>query len=1747
MRKRLNFSLNIALAAIFVVNPLLTLAAPGDGSLNSSSITAARVLGAKSEPLKPVAFTSKFLSKRPPQTASGIGSFPGQTHTLLSDGRILTIGGLEQDGPVDTAVIEDSHAQLGSAISVHLQRARAWHTSTMLPDGRVLIAGGMGATGKVVDSVEVFNPETRTSEIVAETKLTARVYHTATLLTEGLVLIVGGLSNTGDALKEAQLWDFRSRVTTTLRSKLKTARYNHTATLLANGKVLLSGGTDKNGAALDNGEIYDPQSQRFTKASPDNSVDQQFSISSPQLAASLPEDGAANVALDAFLAVRFSKSLRVDTVNPETITLTGPYGRVETRVVPAEGGMLAFVTPQSPLFPGASYTAWMSGPTDKENLALASTSITFTTAFAPVPIGSDDEEWIPNANTLQNDWQTGRAGSEWQSLAPLQAKAGVTALAGQALKLNGQPLSAVTLQIDDRSVRTDETGRFLLESLTPGHHELLIDGRSANRGGKTYGVFEAGVDVTEGKTNVLSYTIWMAKLDTANSVKIQSPTASEVVVTTPRIPGLEVRIPSGVVIRDHDGKVVTDLSITAIPLDRTPFPLPGLKVPIYFTLQPGGAYVETYGAGEHTGVRIIYPNRFNQPPRQPADFWHYDPEDKGWFIYGHGAVTSDGSHIAPDPGVSLYEFTGAMVYADSAGPAEGPPPGGGKDGGDPVDLSTGLFVLKSTDLALPDLIPIVLSRTYRPRDTASRAFGIGANHPYNMFLAGDNATYSYTDLILADGGRVHYVRTSPGNYFPNAEYESTATPTAFYKSKIKWNGAGWDLTLKDGTLYVFGDVAPLQSITDRYGNKLLITHSNNQTGNITKIASPNGRWIEFTYDGSNRITQAKDNIGRTVGYTYDASGRLWKVTNPLGQVTEHTYDASHRMLTIKDARAIVYLTNQYDTNGRVTLQTAANGTTYQFAYTLDGNGKVTQTDVTDPRGKVNRVTFNNKGYTLTDIYALGQTEQQTYTYTRQTGTNFPLSVTDQLGRTTSFAYDSMGNLTSITRLAGTSDAVTAGFTYEPTFNQLASVTDPLNHTTQFAYDSRGNVISATDPLGNQATLTYNSTGQPTSATNPLGKTTQFSYDGGDLISITSPLNQTVNRFVDSAGRLLSVTNPLGQTVRLEYDLLNRPTRATDPLQGATAYAYDANGNLLSVTDARNNAISYAYDNMDRVQTRTDPLLRNTGYVYDNNGNLSQLTDRKSQVTSYTYDALNRLTLVTYADSSTTSYTYDGGNRLTQVVDSISGTITYTYDNLDRVTSEAMPQGTVSYTYDAKGRRTTMTVPGQATVSYSYDNGDRLTQISQGASTVSFAYDAASRVTTQTLPNGVVTEYAYDDASRLTSLTYKKSGNTLGNLTYVYDAAGRRTKIGGTLATTGLPQAVTSTNYNSGNQQTGFGGQTLSYDNNGNLTSDGTNTYTWNARNQLSSMSGPGLTASFQYDALGRRNGKTINSATTSFLYDGLNVVQEQSGGTASANTLTGGVDQLFTRTDSSGTVSSLADALGSIIALTDSSGVIQTQYSYEPFGKATATGAASNNPSKYAGREDEGTGLYFYRARYYAPALQRFISEDPIGLLGGINLFAYVLNDPVSFSDALGLKPTAMGSQGGFPDPSNPPSDWTPRGPDTWSDPSGDTWHWHPDPDGKHGGDHWDIGGPRPPEGGKGQQEWWPDGGQREPKPAGADRPAPPPGPTLEECRLLEESARWRQRYYETWLYYSIYAASVWLTRGERPPGLPSPIPAPAH
>jgi RHS repeat-associated protein len=1607
MRKRFISKLAIALSFTLGSSPGLSLAA----SPERVEWSAERHAGTKSVPAPSRAKPASRRGKQAP------AELEGRTVTPLADGRLLQVGGRGADGPQAVASVIDPRTGKTLLLANGLHEPRAFHTATALPDGRVLVFGGLGRGDRPTASAEVFDPASQTFELLSKPGLTARAYHTATLLTDGRVLIVGGASDEGRAPGRAELWDSRTRAATPLQATPSVARRGHKATLLPDGNVLLEGGAD--GEARE-AEVFDAEARSFNpSALSSETVDD----NPPFLAASLPASGASDVPVEGGIALRFSKPLRVETVNSATVKLSGPEGLVAARVVAAENGRLAFVTPSGSLLRGSTYTVLLDGASGG-SAALVPTVVTFRTegeAEEDEQQGNGrannnhpDVDWSPGADNFRGNWKTNQPKSKWQSLAPLQAEPGVTAVAGQALTLLGQPLANVTLRIADRTARTDDSGRFLLTSVPHGRRALHIDGRTANRPGRVYGLFKGGVEVEEGRTNVLPFTIWMPRLDMTNATTIASPTRGEVVVTHPQMPGLELRLPAGTVIRDTDGRTVTQISITPVPTDRSPFPLPpGYDVPVFFTIQPGGARLIPPRA------RLIYPNYTGERPGARINFWNNDPEEKGWYVYGQGTVSPDGRQIIPDPGVVIYEFSGIMISGTGNPPPNGPGAGCGPDGtdGDPVDLGTGLFVLDKTDLALPDTIPLILRRTYRPGDSNTRAFGIGASHPYEMFLWSNN-NYQEADLILPDGGRIHYVRTSPGTGYTTAVYEHTATPSVFYKSQLRWTseGFGFELVLKDGTIYFFPDMGRLQYIRDRYGNKVTVTRAGGTTGNITQLTSPNGRWMRFTYDGSNRVTQAKDNIGRTVNYEYDTGGRLWKVTNPAGGVTEYTYDSSNRMLTVKDARGIVYLTNEYNSAGRVTKQTQADNTTYQFAYTLNGSGKVTQTDVTDPRGNVRRVTFNANGYILTDKRAVGDAKERTTVYERQSGSNLitsvtapPLDVSDP-GRETTYAYDTMGNVTDVTRLEGTSNAATTQFTFEPTFNQVATVTDPLNRTTTYGYDARGALTSITDPLNHQTTLTYNAEGQPLTVTDPLNNTTTFSYELGNLVSITDPLGRQINRFVDSVGRLLSVSNALGQSARLEYDSLNQLVKLTDPRGAVTTFTYDANGNLLSLTDARSNVTAYAYNSMDRLETRTDALLGVEGFEYDAAGNRTKFTDTRGVVTRYTYDKLNRNTFIGYGETtgpvyeSTVNYAFDPGDRLTSVVHSSAGTITREFDGLDRLTSETTPQGEVNYSYDAASRRTQMTVVGQTAVDYTYDNADRLTEVEQGTSAVTLAYDAADRRTSLTLPNGVSVEYGYDAASQLTALTYKNGATTLGDLSYGYDHAGRRTQVGGTFARTGLPQAVGSATYNASNQLTQWGTASLTYDASGNMLGDGVNTYSWNARHQLQSISGTGLTASFQYDGLGRRVGKTVNGQSTAYLYDGENVVQELSGGSPTANLLTGlDVDEVFARTDSAGARTFLPDGLGSTLALLDSTGTTQTQYTYEPFGKTTASGATTANTFQFTGRENDGTGLYNYRARYYSPSLHRFISVDPIGFRGGDqNLYSYTYGSPTNFTDPSG-------------------------------------------------------------------------------------------------------------------------------------------------
>jgi RHS repeat-associated protein len=957
--------------------------------------------------------------------------------------------------------------------------------------------------------------------------------------------------------------------------------------------------------------------------------------------------------------------------------------------------------------------------------------------------------------------------------------------------------------------------------------------------------------------------------------------------------------------------------------------------------------------------------------------------------------------------------------ADTGNPGPACPICGSPTVGDPVDAASGLFLYDHTDLELKDVMPIELSRSYRELDEHNRAFGIGMALGYDLTIIEDESTsavaydgnsytvpnYGYADLILPNGRRVYYPRISPGNYFEGAQFQNTSFPGEYFGSTLTASGSGWILRLRDGTKMTFANHSLLTSITDRNGNQIQILRDFNNLY-ATAVISPNGRSISFTYDSSNRITQAQDSAGRSVSYSYDSNGRLKQYTDANGGVTSYAYNSQGLMYSITDPRGNVFVTNnQYDSSNRVILQTDANNATYQFSYPP---GDMITTEYTDPNGYIRHMEFNSSGFLTKDILAKGLPEQQITTYTRDPNTNLVQSMTDALSRTTSYSYDEVGNTLSVTQLVGTSQPAATSYSYDPNFGQITSMTDPLEHTWNVSLDGHGNAQVVTDPLGHQTSENYNTAGQVISISDAMNDTTLFGYTNGDLTSIVDPLGNKSYFFSDAVGRTIWAQDPMGSRTNLSYSTLDDLTQTMDEDGNLTKFSYDQNSNLKTVTDANGGVTSYSYDPMNRNGSRTDPLDVTETYGYDGNGNLTSHTDRRGEVTKYQYDGINRRKFAGFGFTgssyeSTIGYSWDGGNHLTQTVDSLAGTIMRQYnDGLDDLTDEQTPQGEVGYLYDIARRRQSMTVVGQPAVSYGWDNANRLTGITQG-STVVLNYDNANRRINLTLPNGILLTYGYDNDSRVTSMTWTLASDAVGNLEYQYDADGRITQKTGSFAQTTLPAAVTGNTFNAANEMTAFNGTPQTYDLNGNLTNDGTNTYIWDARNHLTAIAGSS-SATFAYDPLGRRDQKTINGVSTQFLYDGLNPVQELQNGAPSANTLTGlGIDEYFQRTDSTGANDYLTDILGSTLDLTNTAGSIQTQYLYDPFGSSVATGGGSSNPYQFTGRENDGTGLYFYRARYYSATYQRFVAQDPIGFAGGdANLYGYVGNDPVIHRDETG-------------------------------------------------------------------------------------------------------------------------------------------------
>ena len=527
-----------------------------------------------------------------------------------------------------------------------------------------------------------------------------------------------------------------------------------------------------------------------------------------------------------------------------------------------------------------------------------------------------------------------------------------------------------------------------------------------------------------------------------------------------------------------------------------------------------------------------------------------------------------------------------------------------------------------------------------------------------------------------------------------------------------------------------------------------------------------------------------------------------------------------------------------------------------------------------------------------------------------------------------------------------------------------------------------------------------------------------------------------------------------------YVDLNRLTRVEDPEGNWTQYTYDKRDNLIALTDAEDQTTHFEYDRNNRLVKEIRPMGEETAYAYDGAGNLIEKIDAKNQRTAYAYDDAGRLVQIDYytdaadtAPAKTVTFTYDDAGNLTGYDDGTTSAV-YDYDDADRKTTETVtyPGFDLSntYTYYKNGLKQTYTGPDAITMGYLYDNNNQLTGVqipNVGLFTVN-EYQW-NRPAEETLPGGGKRRYQYDPLMRVTNIeardpgdnqqlnyayTYDKVDNITakqtehGDYGYQYDALYRLTDTdnpdqadeGFTYDGVGnrLTSAATTGDwtYNINNELEGYDTTTFQYDANGNMIEKnvgGTITrFFYNLEDRLERVEdGSGtVIATYYYDPFGRRLWKEVGGTRTCFHHSDEGLVGEYDAAGTEIKTYgwkpgsTWSTDPLFMKVGGQ-YYWYHNDHLGTPQMMTTSFGAVVWKAKYSSFLKVTVdpTSTIDNNlraPGQY---EDAETGFHYNLLRYYDSSAGRYLRADPLGLVSGINSFAYVSNRPSGYIDPWGL------------------------------------------------------------------------------------------------------------------------------------------------
>jgi RHS repeat-associated protein len=866
------------------------------------------------------------------------------------------------------------------------------------------------------------------------------------------------------------------------------------------------------------------------------------------------------------------------------------------------------------------------------------------------------------------------------------------------------------------------------------------------------------------------------------------------------------------------------------------------------------------------------------------------------------------------------------------------------------------------------------------------------------------------------------------------------SPPGDYSTLVKKEDGTFERTLKDGTKLFYDENGYLTRKLHMNGRSLTYTYDDE--GRLTERVNSFGVKATLAYGSGGKLEAIRDAAGRETRVEIDAKGDLVRVLRPDGAVLDFNYDDRHLLTQRTDERGY-WKRYLYNAIGMVAGTEDAMGVKENFTHSLLSNllsKNITgdfqtpavlpsldqENRVVDQRGREWIKKTDERGYTTESMDPLGRVT--VYEIGCECGA--PSKITYSNGAVYQSEYDDEGRMLSSTDPVGAKTT----FTYDSVTSKITSITNARGYTTTFSHDNAGNLTGTTDPLGKTTTIGYNDISLPVSVTDALGNSLQIAYDPyGRIAKTTDQLGYSTLYSYDGAGNLTTITDALGQSTSYAYDPLGRVIAITDAEGYTSTFTYAPGGDLASVTDASGNRTTFSYDLKGRLIQETDPLGKIKTYMYDEDGNLLSATNRRGLKVQYTYDSMKRL-IRKFTPERTVEYNYDSLDQLTRI-----GQVSFAYDFAGRLSQFSDSAGFFSFTYDLLGNLTEVRdgASEQPTQWYYYDALNRIQEKGMGEEVFRFSYDDLGRKRRVTYGDlniysgRMKANYTYNARGELIDLAYDTPSI---RFSYEYDANGRRTSLTDgygkhefSYDSSGQLRAAKwkgmgverfgydgsgnmlynreyDFDYGPGNRLLGdtCGRLRFAYDDDGNMiekeTPEGVTRYQWDSEGRLVRVTRPtGGIITYEYDDLGRKVKKSIGSSTWEWKYLGEDVIEENGPSGRRTYAHGPGIDEPLSM---NGRKYFIADGLGSVRKIYGEEG----EYRYAAYGTIVSQERDHLNTFSFTGREwDPDAGLYYYRARWYDPEIDRFISEDPIGFAGGLNSYIYSRNDPINWTDPYGF------------------------------------------------------------------------------------------------------------------------------------------------